>query len=110
MPAVIDSAGFVQRFHEEVARSTAHELVRRTDIKTALTPNDTQRTTLIIAGVYVIVIGLLWCVLGIALSCSVAGVAHLALHSVVLFWGRSVHVVRWWVALRSLDEIGIYRF
>lgn len=60
MPAVVDSSRLVQRFHEEVARGTVHELLRRTDIKTALTPNDTQRTTLIIAGVYVIVIGLLW--------------------------------------------------
>lgn len=59
MPAVIDS-GLVQRFHQEVARSTTHELVRRVDIKTSLTPNDTQRVTLIIAGVYVIIIGLLW--------------------------------------------------
>ncbi|KAJ1310473.1 hypothetical protein OPQ81_007206 [Rhizoctonia solani] len=32
----------------------------RRDVKTSLTPNDTQRTTLIIAGVYVIAIGLLW--------------------------------------------------
>jgi hypothetical protein len=94
MPAVINSSGLVQRFHEEVARSTTHELLRRTDIKTALTPNDTQRTTLIIAGVYVVVIGLLWCVLGIVLSRGVTGVAHLASYSVVLFGDCSAHVVR----------------
>lgn len=55
---MIESSGLVRRLHEEFT----HELVKRVDIKTALTPNDTQRITLIIAGVYVIVIGLLWCV------------------------------------------------
>ncbi|KAG8715414.1 hypothetical protein FRC08_010601 [Ceratobasidium sp. 394] len=56
MPAVIESSGLVQRFHGELT----HEFAKRMDIKTRLTPNDTQRVTLIIAGVYVIVIGLLW--------------------------------------------------
>jgi hypothetical protein len=33
------------------------------DARTALTPNATQRTTLIIAAVYIVVIGILWYVL-----------------------------------------------
>lgn len=63
MPA-IESSALVQRFHEELG-SSAHELFRR-DVKSSLTPNDTQRVTLIIAGVYVIVIGLLWYVPNVA--------------------------------------------
>ncbi|GAB1517150.1 hypothetical protein RhiTH_000194 [Rhizoctonia solani] len=55
---ILDSSALAERFHEEATRA----LVRRVDVKTSLTPNDTQRTTLIIAGVYVIAIGLLWCV------------------------------------------------
>ncbi|QRW26910.1 pre-mRNA-splicing factor CWC22 [Rhizoctonia solani] len=53
---ILDSSALAERFHEEATRA----LVRRVDVKTSLTPNDTQRTTLIIAGVYVIAIGLLW--------------------------------------------------
>ncbi|ELU43819.1 cell cycle control protein (Cwf22), putative [Rhizoctonia solani AG-1 IA] len=55
---ILDSSALAERFHEEATRA----LVRRVDVKTSLTPNDTQRATLIIAGVYVIAIGLLWCV------------------------------------------------
>lgn len=55
---IIDTRELVQRFHEELGSST-HELVRR-DVKTTLTPNATQRVTLIIAIVYVVVIGILW--------------------------------------------------
>lgn len=32
------------------------------DAKESLTPNSTQRTTLIVAGVYIIAIFILWCV------------------------------------------------
>lgn len=32
------------------------------DLKTNITPNDTQRNTLIVAGVYILVIAILWCV------------------------------------------------
>ncbi len=32
------------------------------DAKTSLTPNATQRTTLIVAGVYIVAIFILWCV------------------------------------------------
>jgi len=37
-----------------------HDLIPRETVGEALTPNATQRTTLIVAGVYVIVIGILW--------------------------------------------------
>ena len=30
------------------------------DVRSQLTPNDTQRTTLIVAGVYVVAIAILW--------------------------------------------------
>ncbi|CAE6434138.1 unnamed protein product [Rhizoctonia solani] len=53
---ILDSRALAERFHEKAT----HALVRRVDVKTSLTPNDTQRTTLIVAGVYVIAIGLLW--------------------------------------------------
>ena len=33
------------------------------DAKESLTPNSTQRTTLIVAGVYIVAIFILWCVL-----------------------------------------------
>ncbi|KAG8732731.1 pre-mRNA-splicing factor cwc22, partial [Ceratobasidium sp. 423] len=52
---ILDSSALAERFREEAT----HALMRR-DVKSSLTPNDTQRTTLIIAGVYVIAIGLLW--------------------------------------------------
>lgn len=32
------------------------------DAKTQLTPNETQRTTLIVAGCYILAIAILWCV------------------------------------------------
>jgi len=35
------------------------------DVQERLTPNATQRTTLIVAGVYIIVIAILWCVVGV---------------------------------------------
>jgi len=38
----------------------SHELVRRETVAQLFTPNTTQRTTLIVAGVYVVVIGILW--------------------------------------------------
>lgn len=38
----------------------AHELTKRVDAKTLLTPNATQRTTLIVAGCYIIAIAILW--------------------------------------------------
>ena len=45
-------------------RAFAHhplfELVAR-DARSTLTPNDTQRTTLIVAGCYIIAIAILWC-------------------------------------------------
>ncbi|KIO22742.1 hypothetical protein M407DRAFT_27772 [Tulasnella calospora MUT 4182] len=37
-----------------------HELVTRETLGQRLTPNATQKTTLIVAGVYVIVIAILW--------------------------------------------------
>lgn len=36
-----------------------HDLVSR-DFASSVAPNETQRTTLIVAGVYIIAIGLLW--------------------------------------------------
>jgi hypothetical protein len=41
-------------------RSESHLWLR--DFQTQIQPNDTQRTTLIVAGVYVIIIAILWCV------------------------------------------------
>jgi hypothetical protein len=41
---------------------TTHALGARS-FSSDITPNATQRTTLIVAGCYVIVIGILWCVL-----------------------------------------------
>lgn len=38
------------------------------DAHASLAPNSTQRTTLIVAGVYIVVIAILWCVC--VLSCS----------------------------------------
>jgi hypothetical protein len=35
-------------------------LARRENISEVLTPNATQRVTLIVAGVYILVIGILW--------------------------------------------------
>lgn len=108
MPAVIESE-LARRFHEEVTRSTVHELVRRVDIKTSLTPNDTQRTTLIIAGVYVIVIGLLWCVLkSPCLECD--GSCSLDFVFCYAVWGRCANTVRRCDALRFLNETGTYLF
>jgi hypothetical protein len=37
----------------------AHELSSRS-VSSTLTPNATQRTTLIVAGCYIIIIGILW--------------------------------------------------
>ncbi|KIY62513.1 hypothetical protein CYLTODRAFT_458922 [Cylindrobasidium torrendii FP15055 ss-10] len=39
---------------------TLSELFVSRDVESSLTPNATQRTTLIVAGVYIVVIGLLW--------------------------------------------------
>ena len=33
------------------------------DFQTRVTPNETQRNTLIVAGAYVLIIGILWCVI-----------------------------------------------
>lgn len=44
-----------------------HELSAR-DLSSSLTPNATQRTTLIVAGCYIIIIGLLWYALSLSLS------------------------------------------
>lgn len=38
-------------------------MVYARDAKSVLQPNETQRNTLIVAGVYILVIGILWCVL-----------------------------------------------
>lgn len=54
MPLI--NASIIQAGPEELA----NELVRRADVKAALTPNATQRTTLIVAGVYIIAIAILW--------------------------------------------------
>jgi hypothetical protein len=35
------------------------------DFQSQVTPNETQRNTLIVAGVYILVIGILWCVSGV---------------------------------------------
>jgi len=37
-----------------------HQRVYIRDVQERLTPNDTQKTTLIVAGIYVLVIGILW--------------------------------------------------
>jgi len=44
-----------------------HELSARS-VSSSLTPNATQRTTLIVAGCYIIIIGLLWYALSLCLS------------------------------------------
>ena len=42
------------------ARLESHLWLR--DFQTQIQPNDTQKNTLIVAGVYVIIIAILWCV------------------------------------------------
>lgn len=42
--------------------TTFHDFLQRRDFQTQVTPNETQRTTLIVAGVYILVIAILWCV------------------------------------------------
>lgn len=46
-----------------------HELSARS-LSSSLTPNATQRTTLIVAGCYIIIIGVLWYALFLCLSLS----------------------------------------
>lgn len=41
--------------------SNLHELSARS-FSSAITPNATQRTTLLVAGCYILIIGILWCV------------------------------------------------
>ena len=53
-----DDAAFAAQFDAVFAR----------DAKESLTPNATQRTTLIVAGVYIIAIFILWCVLLLSLA------------------------------------------
>ena len=45
----------------------AHELSARS-LSSSLTPNATQRTTLIVAGCYIIIIGILWYALSLSAS------------------------------------------
>ena len=45
---------------DAAARSTDRLWLR--DFQTQVTPNETQKNTLIVAGVYVILIAILWCV------------------------------------------------
>jgi hypothetical protein len=45
----------------------AHELSARS-VSSSLTPNATQRTTLIVAGCYIIIIGILWYTLSLSAS------------------------------------------
>lgn len=42
------------------ARSEGHLWLR--DFQTQIQPNETQKNTLIVAGVYIIIIAILWCV------------------------------------------------
>lgn len=44
----------------ELMEEFGDELIRRADAKTLLTPNATQRTTLIVAGCYIVGIAILW--------------------------------------------------
>ena len=47
---------------DNYARDEIHvnELLQR-DFQTQVTPNQTQQITLIVAGIYIVAIGLLWC-------------------------------------------------
>lgn len=50
-------------FHDlAIATLVSRQETTESKIGTILTPNETQRNTLIAAGVYIIVIGILWCV------------------------------------------------
>lgn len=55
MPALSDVAAFAYEVHELATRDTGH-----TTIKDKLSPNATQVRTLIVIGVYTVVIGILW--------------------------------------------------
>jgi len=55
MPALSDVAAFAYEVHELATRDTGH-----TTVKDKLSPNATQVRTLIVIGVYTVVIGILW--------------------------------------------------
>lgn len=56
------TTGFGAVFGDVDFDQVARELTKRADAKTLLTPNATQRITLIVAGVYIVAIAILWCV------------------------------------------------
>ncbi len=52
---------FSQTTMPTIHADDVHDLITR-DFASQVSPNATQRTTLIVAGVYIIIIAILWCV------------------------------------------------